>query len=141
MDGIESDKIIAFYIYNIFFVIYFDYNKYYNELLKNALKYGMSREQFWYGTNYKEYFIYEEAYFEKLHEQTHIQGYYNFIAFNCVLSNMFCDKKKGQKPMEYPQENMLHSIQDKTKNKTNVKKEITKQNFQQTYMNRLSNIW
>lgn len=122
-----------------------DYDKYYNEIFKNALKYGMSKEDFWNGADWKDYFIYEEAYLERLHEQTHIQGYYNFIAFSTVMSNAFMDKNKGNKPLEYPVNNIYHESKEKlakgvkTTNKGNLK--LNKDNLQQVYMNRLANIY
>lgn len=135
----------AYYIYNLFFIIVFNYDRYYDDLLKNALKYGMSRNDFWYGEDYKEYFLYEEAYYERLHEQTHIQGYYNYIAFNTVLSNAFMDTKKGQKPINYPQMNIYMETKEKrvknenNKVKNNVK--LTKENLQQKFMSRLANCY
>ena len=119
----------------------FDYDKYYDELLKNALKYGMSRNDFWYGSNYKDYFLYEEAYYEKMHEQTHIQGYYNYIALNVVLSNMFMDKNKGNKPLVYPEKNIYASAKEKrvVGDITSVK--TTKENKQKVFMKRLANCY
>ena len=132
-------------MYNVMFIITFDYDKHYNELLKNALKYGMNSREFWYDNDYKDYFLYEEAYFEKLHEQTHIQGYYNYIAFNTVLSNAFMDKNKGQKPVEYPKENIYITSMEKSdiKQNNNVKSNVklTKENLQKVYMSRLANCY
>ena len=142
-----QDKLnyLAYYIYNIIFILVFDYDKYYNELFKNALKYGMSRNDFWYGNDWKDYLIYEDAYYERLHEQTHIQGYYNYIAFNTILSNAFMDKKKGNKPLNYPEHNLYQENMKnidkavKTTNTSNVK--LNKENLQQVYMNRLANCY
>ena len=137
--------LIAYYIYNILLIINFDYDKYYNELFKNALKYGMSRNDFWNGYDYKEYFIYEEAYLERLHEQTHIQGYYNYIAFNTIISNAFMDRKKGNKPLEYPIDNIYQESKQKAvkglKNTNKSKTKITRENIQEVYMNRLANVY
>ena len=135
----------AYYVYNLIFISKFDYDRYYGDLLKNALKYGMSRNDFWYGDDYKDYFLYEEAYLEKLHEQTHIQGYYNYIAFNVVLSNAFMDKKKGDKPLEYPKTNIYTASKEKRfksvshNAKSNVK--ITKDNLNEIHIYRLLNCY
>ena len=83
-----------YYVYSLINLSLFDYNNLYNDLLKNAIKYGMSINEFWHSENYKIYFLYEEAYFEKLHEEKHTQGLYNFIAFNTVIGNAFRDKKE-----------------------------------------------
>ncbi len=119
----------------------FDYDKYYDELLKNALKYGMSRNDFWNGSNYKDYFLYEEAYYEKMHEQTHIQGYYNYIALNVVLSNMFMDKNKGNKPLVYPEKNIYASAKEKRVVGTITSTKTTKENKQKVFMKRLANCY
>lgn len=122
----------------------FDYEDYYKQLLKNALKYGMSSNEFWYGETYTDYFLYEEAYYERLHEEKHIQGYYNFIAFNVILSNAFIDKKKGNKPLSYPDMNIYQESKKKLKiDKNNgfKKEKITKENLQSVYMNRLANCY
>ena len=149
MDGLNSkqniETQIALYVYSVFVITIFDYEKYYNDLLKNALKYGMSRNDFWYGESWEDYFLYEEAYYEKLHEQTHIQGYYNFVAFNTVLHNAFLDKKKVDKPQNYPKSIIYQEIKEKslegskTSKKQNVR--VTKENLQNVYMNRLANVW
>ena len=60
-------------IINFITILNFDYDSYYMTLLKNALKYGMKKEEFW-KDNIQDYFVYEEAYVEKIHEQSHIQG-------------------------------------------------------------------
>ena len=138
-------KYQAYYIYNILLITIIDYDKQYNELFKNALKYGMSKEDFWNGGDYKDYFIYEEAYLERLHEQTHIQGYYNFIAFNTCLQNAFIDKKKGDKALEYPSNNLYQeSIKNANKTLENTNKgktKVTRENIQQKYMNSLANCY
>ena len=135
MDRIEK---FASFIYTLIYISVFDYDTYYNNLFKNAIKYGMSRNEFWYICEWKEYFIYEEAYIEKIHEQSHIQGFYSFIALNTALGNAF--KKKEDKALEYPSENMLSKQKQNIENK--VKKEkITKENLQNVYMNRLANCY
>ena len=118
----------------------FDYDKYYEDLFKNALKYGMSKNDFW-NEDFRIYFLYEEAYYEKMHEQSHTQGYYNYLAFNIVLSNAFLDKNKGNKPLVYPEKNIYTIAKEKiiVGAKTSVK--ITKENKQKVFMNRLANCY
>lgn len=102
------------FIDGIIQIISIDIDYQYEELYKNALKYGMSKNEFWYGEDYKEYFLYEEAYYERLHETSHIQGYYNYIALSTTMSNMF--KNKGDKGIEYPEMNILSSQREKSFN-------------------------
>ena len=145
MDELTLEKKLAYYIYSILSILVFNYDRYYNDLFKNALKYGMSKNDFWYGDSWKDYFIYEEAYYERLHEQTHIQGYYNFIAFNTIVNNIFLDKKKGNKPLNYPERNIYQESKEnahkgvKNTNKGNIP--LTKENLQKVYMNRLANCY
>lgn len=101
----------------------------------------MSRNDFWNGSNYKDYFLYEEAYYEKMHEQTHIQGYYNYIALNVVLSNMFMDKNKGNKPLVYPEKNIYTSAKEKRVVGTITSVKTTKENKQKVFMKRLANCY
>lgn len=102
MDEVKLDikTIQLCYVYSIVFVMVFDYDKYYATLYKNALKYGMSKYDFW-NENYEDYFIYEEAYYERLHETQHIGGLYNFRAICSALGN----KDSNDKPITYPVEN------------------------------------
>ena len=137
MDELIDIKVLI--TYNIIFTISFNYEKYYNELLKNALKYGISRNDFWYGINYKDYFIYEEAYYEKLHYEAHIQGFYNYIAFNTVLANMF--RKQGENAIEYPNMDIYTEMQEKAKKSQKTTQKITKENLQEVYVNRLANCY
>lgn len=131
-----------YYVYSLINLSLFDYNNLYNDLLKNAIKYGMSINEFWHSENYKIYFLYEEAYFEKLHDEKHTQGLYNFIAFNTVISNAFRDKKENPKALEYPKENFyVISLKEKqeTKKLSNriATSEITKANLQKALTQRL----
>lgn len=130
----------AYYIYNIIILLNFNFDKYYNELFKNALKYGMTKNQFWY-EDYADYYIYEEAYQERLHEQTHIQGYYNCIAFNIVLSNAFADTKKDAKLINYPEIDIYsqykQKLNDSENNKTHDNVKITKENLNENFQQRL----
>lgn len=102
-------------------------------LLKNALKYGMTKEEFW-KDNIQDYFVYEEAYVERVHEQTHIQGLYNYIAIETICANLF--KKKGDKASEYPKDNLLFKNDGKEKNKDIKPK--TKEDVEQAYFKKLA---
>ena len=142
LDELNPNNIKIQYVYALINLIVFDYDKLYDELLKNAIKYGMSIKDFWCNDDYKVYFLYEEAYFEKLHEEKHIQGLYNFIAFNTVLGNAFMDKKKGNKPLDYPKENLyITSLQKEKDNKQITNKirtnKITKANLNEALVQRL----
>lgn len=139
----DAKLIKAYYVYSIIFITTFDYDKYYQDLYRNALKYGMTSKEFWYELDYKDYFIYEEAYYDKLHETAHIQGLYNYIALQIIAGNILA--KKGAKPLEYPSMSIYTTEREKRlENSTNgLKKEvkITKENLQQTFMNRLANCY
>ncbi len=120
-----------------------DIEEYYNDMFKNALKYGMSSNEFWYGTNYKDYFLYEEAYYERLHETSHIQGYYNYISLTTALGNAF--RQKGSKALEYPSINILASQKEKAlkRENSNGKRriKITQENKQQVYIDSFKNCY
>lgn len=112
MDELKLDKetIKVCYVYSMVFVIVFDYDKYYTTLYKNALKYGMSSNDFWKG-NTEDYFVYEEAYYERMHETQHIGGLYNYMAICSALGN----KDSSGKQMSYPQENYYFAQQKQEK--------------------------
>ena len=61
----------------------------------------MTYEQFWYDDpNLLE--VYERAYYRKIHEEAHIQGYYIRMAVDSALSQSeFFNKKRG-KVRQYP---------------------------------------
>lgn len=116
----------------------FDYEKHYSDLLKNALKYGMTRSEFWYGEDYRDYFLYQEAYYERLHETSHIQGYYNYIALSTIMGNMLA--KKGSQALEYPRANILSQEKEKALKNENTKRleSMNKQELKEYYQNKLS---
>lgn len=120
-------------IINFITILNFDYDSYYMTLLKNALKYGMKKEEFW-KDNIQDYFVYEEAYVEKIHEQSHIQGLYNYIAIETICANLF--KKKGEKTSEYPKESLLLK-NDKKQNVKNIKPK-KKEDIEQIYFEKLA---
>ncbi|MCM1440079.1 MAG: hypothetical protein NC131_12885 [Roseburia sp.] len=79
----------------------------------------MTPEQFWHGD--PDLFpLYHRAYYRRLHEQAHAQGYYGYIAVSTALANAF--RKKGQKAQQY-----LSKPFDP------FEKKITKANVRQVY--------
>lgn len=101
----------------------------------------MTRKEFWEEIKWQDYFIYEDAYLERLHEETHLQGYYNYIAFSTIYSNMF--NKDKSKSESYPTLNLyLQSKEKKQDNKVvDNKVKITKENLDKVYQNRLANCY
>lgn len=139
--GLDELTLKAQYVYSVILVSVYDYDDLYDDLVKNAIKYGISIRDFWNMDDYKLYFLYEESYYEKLHEQKHLQGLYNFIAFNTIISNAFRDSKKGGKPLEYPDENIYiqsknKMIKEKTTNKI-TKQKINSNNLNLAFQQRL----
>ncbi len=146
MDELKIDykTFKAYYVYNIVFVMTYDYDKYYKELFKNALKYGMSKNEFWNGQDYDDYFVYEEAYYEKMHETQHIGGLYNFIAISSALGG----KTSDGKPLRYPDNNYLYQQKNKAKNAQSNSsldkgrfKEVKKEKMQELYMSELAHYY
>lgn len=143
MDGkLDYNQLLLKYLINFFRVIILDYDKEYNNMFKNALKYGMKKEDFWYGDN-KEYYIYEDAYIERLHETSHIQGLYTYTALQVLVNNLFIDTKKGEKEEHYPDNNFYIDYKEKRLKsaKNNIKNKVTKDNLQSVYMNSLNNCY
>lgn len=128
----DKELILLKYLLNFFRVIVFDYDEYYLTLFKNALKYGMTRDEF-YNNDLQEYYCYQEAYIEKIHEQSHIQGLYSYIAMQTIVTNVLA--KKGDKPSEYPKIDFYNEEKEKIKN--NKTHKITKDNLHNKYMNSL----
>lgn len=137
--NLDYNKIKLMYLINFFKVIILDYDNHYLELMKNALKYGMTKQEFWFD-DLREYYVYEEAYIEKLHETSHIQGLYSYIALQTVAGNVF--QKKGEKPLEYPITNIYAQEKEKTlvghKKTLTSSVKVTKENLQEVYMNKLA---
>lgn len=140
---LKEETYQAYYVYSILIVITYDYDKYYDELLKNALKYGMSISDF-YNQDLRYYYFYEEVYYDKLHEKAHIQGLYNYRALMSVVSTII-PQKNGNKPLEYPQESIYTEAIKKrnsvAKNSLKTKMTLTKENKQEYYMNSLANCY
>ena len=112
-----------------------DYDTYYLTLLKNALKYGMTKDEFW-KSDINTYYAYEKAYEETIHENAHIQGYYNFIALSTIFENLFANK--GDKPKQYPKENELAMMKKENVNTNKINKNITTEDVEKLYLYRLS---
>lgn len=58
----------------------------------------MTYEQFWHD-NPKLLTVYQKAYYNRLHEEAHLYGYYNYVAVSTALSNAF--RKKGAQAEKY----------------------------------------
>lgn len=134
LKSIDKQKISFLYCFNFFTICFQDYDKYYLELLKNAIKYGMKSNEFW-NNDIQEYYAYEEAYIERLHEQTHLQGLYNHIALECVVSEIL---SKPQDVIRYPKENEYQTRNKQSIYKSKKQIKITKDNLDKVFANRLS---
>ena len=96
------------------------------EELPLALEYGMTSNDFW-NEDCDLFYAYQKAYINKLHTNAHIQGLYNNLAFSIALGNVF--KKKGEKPIEYPKEQVFSPFNKKEeKEKTFVETIDTSKN-------------
>lgn len=84
------------------------------EELPLALEYGQSVDEFWNGDPMLLY-AYQKAYVNKIHKQSHIQGMYNFVAFSYSIANSF--KKRTDKPIEYPKEDIYNPFNEKNTQK------------------------
>ena len=60
----------------------------------------MTEEQFWHG-DLRLLQVYQKSYYRNLYYQAYISGFYNNIAVSVSLGNAF--RKKGQKPIAYPE--------------------------------------
>lgn len=58
----------------------------------------MTAEQFWHEEP-KLLEVYQRAYYNRLHEEAHLSGYYNYVAVSIALSNAF--RKKGTQEAKY----------------------------------------
>lgn len=115
-----------------------DIDDYYYDLLEQALEYGMTPKQFW-EEDMEQFYCYRNAYFKKIHRVSHIQGLYNNIAIGICLAN--CLKKKSDKSLEYPKEDLFSTNINEVLNEFNKEKIITKvnkNNFEEQYRLRLS---
>lgn len=129
----------SYYVFNIIYITTFNYDKYYQELLKNALKYGMSFNDFWYNTKCEDYYLYEKSYYERLDESSHIEGYYNYIALKSIVSSIFAKNKEDI--MNYPTNNLLKQAEIDKISKKVTNEKITKENLDEVFRNRLKNCY
>ena len=77
-----------------------------------ALQYGMSTYEFWHEDK-KLFNTYRKAYYNRLSEQSWLNGLYVNMALNNLAGNIF--KKKESKPLEYPDSPIDILKQDKKK--------------------------
>lgn len=135
---------LAYYVYSYLLVITYDYDKYYDELLKNALKYGMSISDFW-NLDLRYYYIYEESYYDKIHEKAHIEGLYFYKALTSIVSAILPSKNKN-KPVLYPEVSIYREMVEKRDSglRNSLKHDnipLTKENLQRKFMNSLANCY
>ena len=72
---------------------------FYEERLPQAIQYGMTPEQFWYG-DIRLIGAYEKAYYRDVLYKGWVQGNYNHIGYGVVMAKAFA--KKGEKVDDYP---------------------------------------
>lgn len=124
--------------------LYEDIDSYYYDLLEQAIEYGMTPKQFW-EEEVEMFFCYRNAYLQRLHNQCHIQGLYNFMAYSISIANMF--KNNISDKIEYPKDNLLKTSLEEHINKINEKKvilksnQVTKKNLEEQYRLRLMNCY
>lgn len=100
----------------------------------------MTYEQFWY-KDPELLDLYQRAYYDRLHEQAHTQGYYTFLGIGTALHNAF--KMKGEKTLKYPEKpfDVFKRIDERKRySKSNVELEY-RQGLQTTmgWLNAMSN--
>lgn len=139
----QLNKIVK-YLKELREFLYEDIDTYYYDLLEQAIEYGMTPKQFW-EEEVEMFFCYRNAYLQKLHNQCHIQGLYNFMAYSISIANMF--KKNKNDKIEYPKDNLLKTSLEEHINKINEKKvilksnQVTKKNLEEQYRLRLMNCY
>lgn len=120
-----------------------DIDEIYYQLLESAIEYGMTPKEFW-EDDVDNFYCYQMAYYKKLHNTCHTQGLYNYVALCIALGNSF--RKKGDKPVDYPKENIL-AMKMKEMEKEQKKKaiykasSINKENLEEQYRLRLANCY
>lgn len=139
----QLNKIVK-YLKELREFLYEDIDTYYYDLLEQAIEYGMTPKQFW-EEEVEMFFCYRNAYLQRLHNQCHIQGLYNFMAYSISIANMF--KKNKSDKIEYPKDNLLKTSLEEHINKINEKKvilksnQVTKKNLEEQYRLRLMNCY
>lgn len=124
--------------------LYEDIDVYYYDLLEQAIEYGMTPNQFW-EEEIEIFFCYRNSYLNKLHNQCHIQGLYNFMAYSISIANMF--KKNKSDKIDYPKDNLLKTSLEEHINKIKDEKvilksnQINKRNLEEQYRLRLMNCY
>lgn len=103
-----------------------DVDKSYYEMLTMAIEYGMTPNEFW-NDDIQLIYIYQKAYINRLHRETHLQGLYNELAFSVVIGKAF--SKKENNKITYPKEDVYNPF------KQEKKKVEQKQQTQQMSMN------
>ncbi len=123
-----------------------DIDETYDKMLEDALSYGMTIKEFW-ENDLKGYLTYQKAYLRKIHRESHIQGLYVNMA---IISNVSAILgKKGNKPVEYPQQDLFatqlekESIEKEMQSKTRKtekwipREKITKDNLEEAFTQRM----
>ena len=89
-----------------------DIERTYYDLLALAIEYGMTPKEFW-EDDIQLLYVYQKAYINRLHKQTHLQGLYNELAFGVVVGRAF--SKKNSKKMQYPKEDVYNPFKQENK--------------------------
>ena len=124
--------------------IYEDIDTYYYDLLEQAIEYGMTPNQFW-EEDIELFFCYRNAYIKRLHNQCHIQGLYNFMAYSITIANMF--KKNKSDKIDYPKKDLLSTSLEEHVAKIKEQKiilksnQVNKKNLEEQYRLRLMNCY
>lgn len=98
------------------------------EELPLALEYGMTLKEFW-EEDCDLIYAYQKAYFNRLHNTSHLNGLYNLEAFKIVLNNAFVGDKN--KFIDYPKEaiyNPFNSLENKLSENNVMNIDTTKNN-------------
>lgn len=102
----------------------------------------MTYEQYWHGDP-NLLSIYYKSYMQKLHQEAHIYGYYQFKALESALYNTFSGMDgKQHTPIEYLREPLItaESWNKKKITQENLDEEYKKElNYQIDWVNALSN--
>lgn len=139
----QLNKIVK-YLKELREFLYEDIDSYYYDLLEQAIEYGMTPKQFW-EEEVEMFFCYRNAYLQRLHNQCHIQGLYNFMAYSISIANMFKNNRSDK--IEYPKDNLLKTSLEEHINKINEKKvilksnQVNKKNLEEQYRLRLMNCY
>lgn len=93
-----------------------------------ALQYGMSTYEFWHEDK-KLFLAYRKAYYNRLSEQSWLNGLYVNVALNNLAANI--SKKKGEKPLDYPNS----PIDILKQNEKKITPSNVEENFRELMMN------